>query len=204
MAPIYRLMPADLADLPYLYEHYATLFGSNLIPIETMRKWVRRNPHIVWRVVRQIPGGSEQMIGFFDIEPLTESGQDKLHSVNATASSLLPDDISPDHSTKGPSAYYIGSIGCPLGSAARHRGETVVCLIQTLMQLSSGSPVELLAHPASKAGLRLMKDVFAMVPLHEASDKEGIWRVLFNSDAFSLPKSYSRISNRLGIGTIRH
>src|ERR1700734_2948426 len=202
MAQIYRLKSAPLRDLPILYEHYRTLFGSELIPIETMRQWVRRNPYIVWKVLRRARDGTEQMIGFFDIEPLSEFGRDKMHLANATASSLVPDEIFSEDSTKRPSAFYVGSIGCPVGSAARHRGETEVFFLQTVMEVSARSAIELLARPASKAGLHLMKELFEMTPLHAAANKDVIWMVLFNSNTFALPKSYSRISSRLGIKTI--
>jgi hypothetical protein len=54
MAHDYQLLEMRVTDLPDIYPVYRTLFGNDLIPQSKVESWMRKNPRITWKVVREL------------------------------------------------------------------------------------------------------------------------------------------------------
>ena len=126
----YILERAAVTDLPLLYRHYETLFGSDLLPQARMERWLRQCPDAAWNVYS---GAERRLIGFFDIEPLTASGTRKLTRPDAGLSVL--DDIDIASSLQAAESYYVGSIGAVEGSGSLARTLVLACFFKHLARL---------------------------------------------------------------------
>jgi hypothetical protein len=200
----YSLEVAKIGELPELFCHYRDLFSTDLVPIEIFRSWVERYPDMVWKVMRSREG-TNQMVGFFDIEPLTSSGRDKMRDRGANASELKPEDIwcsesRPQRGTRKltrPSAFYIGSIGCPLGSSTWVRTATIAYLIKRLHYLAIDGTIEVFTRPTTNYGLELVKEAPAMTKCWaDAPDMGSTWVCHFKRGQ-RLPAKIRKIAGRL-------
>lgn len=189
-------------DLPQLYGYYHNLFGEDIVPIQQMNSWLEKNRDIVSivkRFNRKEPETSETMIGFFDIEPLTASGETKLRRIDASAVQIRKSDIHSSRSAHLPTAYYVGSVGCPLNTPKFTQGICIVFLLKRLLEISNGRTIQIYTRPATDAGVYLVKELFKMNKRHRGPDKEVIWSKEINSKTWKPPEAYEKIAKKIGI-----
>jgi hypothetical protein len=200
----YYMVTAGTKDLEELYEHYTNLFGHDIVPMDQMASWMKKNSQIAWKVMRVRTSksgvkGDPELIGFFDIEPLTLQGESKVRSPNARASGIKKGDIHSGLSRRAPSAYYVGSVGCPANTPLMLRGICMVFFISKMLELAGRNTVTVYARPATDEGVYLVRHLFSMNRRYEGPDKEVIWYIDINSERFNMPAPYQRIAKRIGV-----
>jgi hypothetical protein len=190
---------AGVGDLDELYRHYTDLFGPELVPQAQMASWIQKNPSIAWRVLRydqQKQREPPQLIGFFDIEPLTAEGEQKLRKESASTLALEKPDIRSKKAREG-RAYYIGSVGALKGRHTLEAGVTMIFFIQALENLCRNRNITVYARPATDDGVYLVREEFRMVKLYQKPDKEAVWVKEITASDFRSQEKYSRLAARL-------
>lgn len=190
---------AGVRDLDGLYQHYTVLFGPELVPQAQMAAWIQKNPTIAWRVLRYSKRNLSQppqLIGFFDIEPLTAEGEQKLRKESVSTLALEKADIRSKRAREG-RAYYIGSVGALKGRNTIEAGVTMVFFIQALENLCRDRHITVYARPATDHGVYLVREEFGMLKLYEKPDKEAVWVKEVMASDFKAQEKYSRLAARL-------
>lgn len=198
----YTEITSGQKDLPQLYGYYHNLFGEDIVPIRQMNSWLEKNKNIVSiikRFNRKELETSEVMVGFFDIEPLTATGEAKLRRTGASAIQIRKSDIHSSRSGYLPSAYYIGSVGCPPNTPKYTQGICMVFLLKRLLETSHGRTIQIYTRPATDTGVYLVKELFNMNKRHIGPDKEVIWSKEINSKTWQPPEAYEKIAKKMGI-----
>jgi hypothetical protein len=165
----YWVEAAKVDDLDTLYKLYQSAFGLDLTPKEQMKKWVAKNSAIAWIVFRAPEADSLQreLVGFFDVEPLTKGAVRRLEEKEADARSMSDADIM--KSTAQAVHFYIGSVGAV---SAKHRWNVELCFLDRIAYLSSKKAVTFYARPVTDDGLRLLRrNDFAPI-----SKRHGVWK----------------------------
>lgn len=176
-------------DLSRLYVDYRRIFGSELIPEAQVAQWMKKNPTIAFEVLRIAKKGTtetSERVGFFELLPLTKSGEEKLRRDQPQTANLSPKDIHSATRWSMAKAYYIASIGVvdtasfskPARQAlARRKIEGVVMklLRERLSFLSAKQTIEVYARPVTADGLRLVKDYKFRKRQAHLSDTQAIW-----------------------------
>jgi hypothetical protein len=190
----YFISQAGMTDLDELYMHYVDLFGHSIVPQPQMVLWLKKNPRIAFRVLAsdsKRPHEKPTVVGFFEIEPLTSSGESKLRRPDANTLSIGPSDIKSPRSGL-PHAYYVGSVGSPKACGDFHRGITMAFLLEAVRDLCSAGRITVYARPATDVGLYLVKQLFAMSKLQDLPDKEAVWARDIPRNGFIQPREYAR------------
>lgn len=197
----YTLVQAGIADLPDLYLHYENLFGTNIVPLEQMASWMKKCPSIAWKVVRLSDSGQRptELVGFFDVEPLTLEGEGKMRAPAARALAINKGDIHSGFGRNPPTSYYVGSVGSPKDSPDIWRGICMVFFIKRILEMARDRTITVYARPDTDEGVYLVRDLFGMNKRHVGPDKEVIWSLEVNQDRFKVPDTYKRIARRIGI-----
>lgn len=195
---------AGVNDLKDLYGHYTNLFGQDLVPMDQMASWIQKNGDIAWKVMRIADSdegslGASELVGFFDIEPLTQVGEMKLRAPAARAVGIKKGDIHSGKVGLPPTSYYVGSVGCPKGSAPLCEGVCMVYFIRKMLDLAHKRTITVYARPATDKGVYLVRDLFHMNKRHNGPDKEVVWSLEVNSDTLVIPASYMKLARRLKI-----
>jgi hypothetical protein len=192
----YEYMPiqAKKEDLVELYKHYKDLFGDDNIPIEQMESWFDKNNSILWKIIK-IPvddlDNNHELIGFFDIEPLTTNGEAKIRRETTGASELKKGDILSQRS-KNSHSYYIGSVGSPINANLNDKGITMGFFVEKIKELGANRTINIYAKPTTVKGMYLVKELFKMNKRHPGPDTERIWSKEINAGDFKLPGNYQK------------
>jgi ferric-dicitrate binding protein FerR (iron transport regulator) len=188
LSAIYELRLITPADLPSIYPVFQQALGLDLIPPEAVAAWMKKNPLIAYQVVRLIPGrpDHQEMVGYFEILPLTKSGEAKLRRDYPEPRELKATDIRSPLQWNRARAYYIASVGVngPMSSGGRSVSQseralierTVVrMLVKQLRCLGADCFIDVYARPATEDGLRLIHDHDFRKLQPNLPDREAIW-----------------------------
>ncbi len=193
----YALLEMKLADMPDIYPVYQAIFGADLIPQATVEEWMRKNPRISWKIVRVIQKQGEtrrELVGFFELLPLTKSGEAKLRKDEPNTASLTKDDIHSALRWASTRAYYVGSIGVidaaqikrprrRLADRAKHEGIVAKMLLETLLKLGARGRIEIYGRPVTTDGLRLAREYGLTQHQEHLEPKMAVWRREINNNA---------------------
>jgi len=138
------------------------------------------------RVVEKRGSIGKELVGFFELLPLTKTGEAKLRRNEPDTSSLTKDDIHSAIRWASTRAYYIASVGVVdpenirrpgrrLAERARAEGVVTKMLFRTLLKLGARGQIEVYGRPVTEHGLRLARDYgFTQRQTHLPAD-QAIW-----------------------------
>jgi hypothetical protein len=192
----YELRFMSKADLSVVYPVYQRIFGEDLIPADAVALWMSKNPMIAYKVVRRPSGraATSELVGFFELLPLTKSGESKLRGDNPNTGSLsLKDIFSATHWDQA-KAYYIASVGIVESphilkesrrqfERLRAEGTVMKMLVDQLRRLGARSTIDVYARPITRDGLRLVKEYGFHKRQEKLPDDKAIWSGEVNIDS---------------------
>ena len=179
-------------DLPDLYREFERFFGSDMLAIEDMTGWLKRNPDIAWRIIGKKGQDPKVAVGFFELIPLTRPAIERLNAGKLDARSMTLKHISSRGNRS--SAYYIGSVAAS-SESRRFKFATMFKLFEHLRDLACESPITLYARPVTPDGLRLVKEYKFEKINRKLEDHESAWRLALpkNPDFSQFERLYRRI-----------
>lgn len=191
----YKLLEMRVGDLPRIYPVYRKVFGPEVIPQATVEQWMRKNPRVAWKIVwvaRKTDAPREELVGFFELLPLTRSGEAKLLRNKPETGSLTKNDIHSAVRWKSARAYYIASVGVMdpenlkkrkrrLAERAASEGIVTKMLFETLLKLGAPNQINVYGRPVTEDGLRVAREyAFSQVQTHLAPS-EAVWLRRFDN-----------------------
>lgn len=161
-------------ELPVLYKEFDRFFGSDIVALEEMTTWLRRNPDITWRIIGSRGNGPEQPVGFFELIPLTRPAVSKLDAGGFDARQMTLQHVSSRGNRV--SAYYVGSVAA-VSDQRRYKFATMYKLLEHLRDLASESAITLYARPVTSDGMRLVREYNFKKISPKMLDNESAWKV---------------------------
>ncbi len=155
---------ATVADLIELRNLYASCFGADIPSVALMKKWIDRNPEVLWKLIERHSNGNNRIIGSFKLMPLNRSGVERLEHGLATGTTLGPRELVKRGGRA--TAIYVGDV-IGVGTVGRYE---VMWHIRERLKPVQAQGIPVYARALTVDGLRILKK-YGFRPLDFESDE---------------------------------
>jgi len=195
---VYTKVRVSVDELPGLYADFKRIFGNDIATLESMKLWLARNEDIVWRITGKRGDEPDNVVGFFELIPLTKPAVRQLNAGRLDARRMTFRHVASRGNRS--TAYYIGSVGALMNNR-QYKFATMYTLIEHLREIAARSAVCLFARPVTPDGLRLIKAYSFQKVSSRMLDSESVWKLDLpqNPDLDKLDRVYRNVlRNRTG------